>query len=412
MSIPAEKLNEIEQIIKELFKHIVFENVSERAPLGGYLSLEEPFAVDYEGFYGPYQSLRRSIVSIEKLGEQWSDEALKEKIFNLLVQLAELKKTETSPNYEELTLNWINGIDVEFEEQECYVPVIGLNVLKSLQLGDVRFAPLEELKEKLLSFDETFFDKLVPGRDSLAITRVTAEWQKSAEVAREKVEETLNILRFIGSLVWWDRPVGHIYVAGKELRRVSYTLVIESKTEQLTGIVGHTLSTPAPFKIDDEFLRFAEFYGLSYIQSLINQNVSPIEDDLLAAIQWFGYATQESEALVSFVKFYIAIETALKKDKENAKNFLPERTSILLEPSNKSRQEKLQQDFTELINERNAVFHQGRPIKFSPEYLSDAGLILARQILHQLRLRIKSDNIQSKDELIAWTKEQLNKINS
>lgn len=409
MAISPEKTIEVEKIIEDLFKHIVFMNVSEHAPLGGYLSYTEPFAIDYEGFYGPYQDLMKSIFSIEKLGKQWSVQGLKEKIFNLLFQLAEIKNARTIPNYKQITLDWMKGIDIEFEEQECYVPVIGLTVLQQLQLGDVKFIPLSERPFPEDMFFTLHLDKLIPERDCLAVTHVTAEWQKSAEVAREKVEKNLNILRFIGSLIWWDRPVGHIYVAGKELKQVSYTLIVEAKTRNITGSIGHTESTPAPFKVDEEFLKFAEFYGLSYIQSLFNQKISPIEDDLIAAIQWFGYASQESEPLVSFVKFYIAIETMLKKDKESAKNFLPKRISVLLEPWNKSRQERLRQDFADLVDERNSVFHEGRSSKFSPEYLSESVLILARQVLHQLILRIKSDNIKSKDELIAWIENQSRK---
>ncbi len=352
----------------------------------------------------------KSIFSIEKLGEQWSDQALKEKIFKLLIQLAEIKRDVNIPNYEQITLDWIKEIDIEFEEQECYVSVIGLTLLEPLQLGDVKFIPL---KDRSFSFNKIFtshIDQLIPERDCLAITHVTAEWQKSAEVAREKVEKALNILRFIGALIWWDRPIGHIYVAGKELERVSYTLIVEAKTGQITGRMGHTESTPAPFKVDKEFLEFAEFYGLSHIQSLISQKVSPIEDDLMAAIQWFGYASQELTPLVSFVKFYIAIETAVKKDGEKARTVLPKRIAVLLEPWSKVRQDELEKELSDIIGERNAVFHEGKVEKYSPSYLADTGRILARGVINQLRLKIASESWKTKDELITWAHTQTKRL--
>ncbi len=80
-----------------------------------------------------------------------------------------------------------------------------------------------------------------------------------------------------------------------------------------------------PFKADSIFINYAEFFGLSYFQSIFDQDVSSIEDDLFAAIQWYGFAIQELSPLVSFVKFYIAIETATKKADELAKEVFAEK---------------------------------------------------------------------------------------
>ena len=161
------------------------------------------------------------------------------------------------------------------------MPIVGLVVDTPLQIGDVTFLPFEA---NLSSFDNLFtstLEQFSPDRDCIATTRVSAEWIKSAEIAREKIEKNLNILNFVGSLVWWDRPVGHINLAGRELERVSYTLVVELGTGVVTGRMGHTKSTPMPFRVDDEFLKFANFYGLGYIQSLINRKAFPIEEDYL-----------------------------------------------------------------------------------------------------------------------------------
>ena len=412
MSITEENITEITKIIEQLFNHLLLSEIPKLAPYQGYLLIEQPFALDEDGYFIYFQNLRKSLMLLDDIGNRWSDEALNEKIHNLLIYLADNKSRNVDPSFEESARRIVQELNIAFIRHDCYVPVNGLIVEKRLQIGDVTLLPLQE---KPFSVDGIFtlhLNDFSVERDCLAFTTVEAEPQKSAELAREKIEKALNVLRFFGSLVWWDRPVGHIYLNGKELGRVSYSIVIESGTENIIGTMGHTESTPVPFKIDDEFLQFAEFYGFEYIKSLFDQTVlhTEIENDLLAAIQWFGHAVQELEPLVSFVKFYIAIETALKKKKENAGEFLPKRISVLIEPRNKARQEELETRIAELIKERNFVFHAGRPTKFSPEYLSSTGLIFARQILHHLRLRITSDNIQTKDDLISWVQTQSDRL--
>jgi hypothetical protein len=402
MTISSNEVTEIKKLIQELFEHIVFENVSARTPLGGYLTIEEPFSINYEGYYGSYQKLMRVIFSIEKLGEQWSDKALEEKIFNLLSQLAKMKKEGATPNYEQITLNWTKGIDIEFKEQRCYVPVTGLVIEKPLEIGKVEFISLENQPLSSNSIFKSSFDGYSHDRDCLAVTNVTAEWQKAAELARDNVENALNVLRYIGSLIWWDRQVGHIHVAGKELKRVSYTLVIDSNSGDVTGETGHTVSTPAPFRVDQEFFDFSEVYGFKYLQTLSNKKASGIEDDLLAAIQWFGYATQELEPLVSFVKYYISIETVLKKEGESARNVLPGRISTLLEPFSKLKQNELKIEIGKLIDERNSVFHEGKVEQYSSIYLATTIRVLAREVINQLRSKIETEGWKTKDDLVDW----------
>ncbi len=81
----------------------------------------------------------------------------------------------------------------------------------------------------------------------------------------------------------------------------------------------------------------------------------------------------------------------------------------MLEPHNKEIQRKLESDLRELIDERNSVFHEGRVNSFSPEYLRSSAHILSRQILHQIRLKIKSDNFETKDDINQWIQAQYQK---
>jgi hypothetical protein len=106
------------------------------------------------------------------------------------------------------------------------------------------------------------------------------------------------------------------------------------------------------------------------------------------------------------VKYYISIEAAVKKEGEHAKQVIPRRLGVLIEPWDKSRLAKLETDLLDFIDERNAVFHTGSPIASTPEHLQWDARILSRQALHQLRLRLRSEGWQTKDDLIAWATAQ------
>jgi hypothetical protein len=131
-----------------------------------------------------------------------------------------------------------------------------------------------------------------------------------------------------------------------------------------------------------------------------------IERAFLTAIQWFGRATQEQLPLVAFIKFYIAIEVALKRPGEHAKSVLPRRIGVLLSPWDKSRLATLERDLGGFIDERNAVFHSGLPLAASPDRLRWDSRILSRQVLHQIRQKLASENWQTTDDLIAWVDNQ------
>ena len=208
--------------------------------------------------------------------------------------------------------------------------------------------------------------------------------------------------------MWHDQPTRHIYIASQDPARISESLVVTPKG--LVSRVGASEFTPVPFGVDAEILQYANFYGLSELQALLRAN-APVElhEALLTGIQWYGEATQDLLPLVAFVKYYISIETAIKKENENAKTALPRRLSVLIEPWDKTRQRSLESDLRGFIDERNAVFHSGTPLTSTPEELAWDGRILARQALHQLRVRIKSAHLATKDDLIGWVDAQLTK---
>ncbi|MBC8555281.1 MAG: hypothetical protein H8D23_37175 [Candidatus Brocadiales bacterium] len=283
MSFSSENHDIIEPLLAYIFTDIYFSDIQERAPYLSYLSAKNPFALTYKGFE-EYQELIRTVSSLQKISQYWSMQSIKEKVGDLIRQLAIQKDKNTDDlDFKQIGADWLESFDIDFEDQRCYLPVIGLAVDKQLQIGDVTFLPLEtdiypsddpiaNISEKLDSYNSCFVHKTAK-----------AEWIKAAEILRERAEMALNILRFFGSLVWWNHPTRHIYLAGKEPARVSYSLVIGP--DERYGRMGHSEYTPISFHIDDEFLNLANHYGLNYVQSILKNTPTPLEQDFLTALQ-------------------------------------------------------------------------------------------------------------------------------
>lgn len=401
------KIERLASIVQNLYSHILISGIQADAPYKASLSPEVQFALDEEGFYTWYAELLRAIFTLPGTGDIWSEEGAKQQIHALLVQLAEAKTDAvTSLDFMRITRNWIPRIEVEFSEQHCYVPIIGLSLDKPLTIGKVTFWPFDGKKQELeAQVHSSFFDELHSFHDCIASTIVKAEPRRSTEILRARAEDALNILRYVGALIWHGQPGRHIYVAGHQRRRVSDTVCIDD-VGNITQI-GDSVFTPVPFRIDDRILEYANFYGLAYLQSLLSQQaVSPIEQSLLIAIHWFGEATQELSPLFSFVKFYVPLEIVAKNDGERAKAFIPRRVSAILEPWSPEKQLKLESELGDIVDERNAVFHGGRPQKLSIEYLAWATRNFALGALHQLTHRIRSEKLSTKDDLFKWVNSQ------
>jgi hypothetical protein len=324
-----------------------------------------------------------------------------------LIKLAYIKANSQSPDFSQITSDWWTKIDVVFPESNCYVPIIGLSVDEPLTVGPVTFWPLESKKQEL--GNESYFGLfagLFNDRDCIAQSNAQAEMRRSVEILRTKAESALNILRYIGSLVWHGQPARHIYVAGGQRERSVHTVSIDPGG--IATLFTDSTFTPIPFKIDKRIIQLADSYGLHYLQSLVdNNNALPLESCLLTAIQWYGDATQEPSPLFAFTKYYIAVETIAKRDKEAARAVLPQRLSILLEDCNEAKRQEIEKEIEAIVDERNEVFHRGRTKRLSAEYLAWACHNLAQSTINQLRLHIKSQGLETKDDLVMWIKQRM-----
>lgn len=410
MTVSEKSVNTLAQLIAGLYEQLLVKEVPENALYLGYLDSETQFGLDEQGYRVSYTGILREIFALPDIGEKWSHDGVQELGHKLLIQLAEHKaKSLPPPDFDVITREWLAQVDLKFEQHRCFSTIEGLSVESPIEVGNVKFLPIDidlpELKQPLTT---SYLEKFNTFRNCLSSSIVIAEWIRAAEIHRQRTHTALNVLRYISSLVYHDQPTRHIYITGRDPSRVSYTITVNEKG--MAGRVGASEFDPAPLRVDTKFSAFANFYGFDHILSMISSS-SPaeIEESFLTAIQWYGEASQESIPLLSFVKYYVSIESALKKEDERAKTVLPRRISVLLEAWNKDRQRKLEKDLGNMIDERNSVLHSGKPKASNPEYLAWAGQIVARQVLHQLRLKIKDGKFHTKDNVISWVDNQYSK---
>ena len=398
-----EIIQNISGILIELFDSLIVIDIPTDASFLSYSDCGKPFGLDRNGYINIYARLFNYIINLKGIGDAWSEDGVTEIINNVLREFANKKINGGNIDNIKEANSIFDKVAIKFENQLCLIPVIGLSIDTQMEIGDVTIRNIENSRELVSGKTFSFFDNLSSHKDSIATCYVQAEWRKATEFAREKSEYVLNILRFIGSLVWYNQPTRHIYIKGRDRSRFSYSLVINSK-----GFASRAVNSEfivLPYKIDAEFLESAKFYGFDYYKKLINNsNISLIEKALTTAIQWYGDATQDLLPLNSFIKYYISIETVLKNENESGKSVVPRRLSVLLSPFDKAKQRKLEKDIEGLIDERNSIFHSGVPIIEKPDYLDWIGKILGRSVIHQVRLRIASEKLQTKDDLIDWIK--------
>lgn len=410
MTITSDDHREVAQLIRAVYERIKVEDLPEEPAYRGFLDEDTPFALDYHGYRDSYMGLLRRVFQIPHIAERWSEDGIQELAHQLLIELAGIKHAGGQPpDFLSMAGTWLAKIDVQMEEYTCFSVVSGLSLDRVVEVDGVRFLPLKtDLPDPGGHLTASFLEDLNPFVNSIASSKVTAERRRASQIHRENTEEALNVLRFVGSLIWHDQPTRHVYVQGQDPKRVSDTLVATKAS--VVSSVGASDFTPLPLTINEETIKHAEFYGFKEIQQILQMTTrNEIQDSFLTAIQWFGMATQEFLPLVAFVKYYISIEAVLKKPGEPAKAVLPRRLAVLIEPWDKSKYPQLENDLRDFVDERNAVFHSGHPLSTSAEGLAWDSRTLARQALHQLRLRLKSEKWQTKDDLAAWVEAQYDK---
>ena len=401
MEIDDSQIRSVGTLIEGLYEHIHIADLPDDPPYSGFVVDGERYALDEQGYEKWYRELMTAILAQPKFAAIWSEDGIRGLMHELIVELAEYKRNQVRPNFWEIARNWIAKIDIEFEETECFLPVVGLALRQPLSAGTVTLLPLDAFKERMTGYELWHsFDDLSPIMNCVARIKTRTEAQRSIEILREKTEYVVNLFRYVSSIMYRDGPVTPIYVKGNEPRRISRAVTIGSSGR--TSSFVNSVQSPVPLVLNEINEQIADSYGLRRLLSLVGkERRTSLEDNILTAIQWFGDATQDIAPAFAFVKFYIALETVIKKDNEKAQSVLPARVSRLMAPFERDRRKRLRKSLEAVIHERNAIFHGGEPSSESFEYLEWLAKRFARNVIHEVRQLAEREGLRTKDELIG-----------
>jgi hypothetical protein len=71
-------------------------------------------------------------------------------------------------------------------------------------------------------------------------------------------------------------------------------------------------------------------------------------------------------------------------------------------PFERERRRRLRKSMERVIDERNAIFHGGKPMGESFGYLEWMAKRFARSAIHEVRQLVERERLETKDELIDW----------
>src|SRR3990170_4473184 len=236
----------IVDLVSRLYKHLHIGEPPEDALYSGV-----NFYLDIEGYQSLYFEVLHALYTIPGINETWSERALKDQLHWLLVELAEAKEVagnsdQISIDFSSLAAKRMEKFKIQFKKQDYYIPVSGLVVEKPLTIGRVTFWPWAEKLTEIEQRDQFHTYADLPAHSScLASVRIAAEAYKAVEILRQRVEEALNALRYLGALIRYNQPTRHIYLAGTEPGRVSYVLTWDGQGR--IDRLGDSLYWPIPF---------------------------------------------------------------------------------------------------------------------------------------------------------------------
>lgn len=397
------EFKEVHNLVEKLFIHTFIDSPSENNPI--YYK----YYLDLIGNNEYFLDLINILFNDPTIQSAWSLDAIKDHVSRLISELGKEKENNQKlanlqqPDLEKITQKFLEGFQNEFEEKEYFTIIHKLQPEVPLTIGTVTFWPMKDRKDEIMK-DRIFttYPNLVEKGNCLASSRIKVEFSKGAEILLKRVVEALNILRYIGALVWYNESSRQLYIAGGQHIGVHDVFTLDPV--ELMGWVGDNYHNPKPFYVDGNFLTSADNFHFREISSWL-ENPTPLQRSVILAIQWFGDATRELNPEQAFMKYYIAIEILLKKKDESAKNTLPDRLMYILR---KKDQNGLKQYFKGLIDRRNDVFHEGKLSQRTPETIAKEFHQYSRDVINNIVQHMHMPHIFLKGPKTGWdTKEEL-----
>jgi hypothetical protein len=287
----------------------------------------------------------------------------------------------------------IDKIFSEVQSYEFYWVVDGLNLIDTDEfvVGDTTFFQFQEkhYSDFKSNSDEKgfYFSAIVPFIDKNFVNKVVVKCQVCGEkdhatvMARERIEEALNFIRFMfcythAEYISYNK--WKIYYDVMTTQESGCFIGRNIKDNNATLAYSSTRKTSENFAISSKNIAiWKKCYFLDSLNAMMRKNNrTEWEEAILTAIHWIGEAQHEWILDVAFWKYWTAIESLIPPNKEKVTESVLKGTSILIVYSgyrfvNITEFWKIYKRIEELYDKRSRITHSGLTRQVMPDELND-----------------------------------------
>jgi len=263
----------------------------------------------------------------------------------------------------------------------------------------------DKIRSNNAAFAESIKQSDIVGK-TVGLVEVNAVDSEAAKIsAIKELSFTRDIINFYSDLIpYFD---GHIFLPGDKERCTINIPIIEQKTRPGFIFAYESVGPLMPLSLKQlSEVDEKQHLGLLKVNSLLSKKRNDLEEKLLAAIQWSGRATVETNKEDAFILYAISLESLvlIEKDKNELGYRLQIRVAHLL-GKNLERRKKIFSDIKYLYTIRSNIVHNGTI------QVTDADLKLIRYYSKGCILHILNDepfaSMLNSTSLSDWFFEQV-----
>ena len=327
--------------------------------------------------YPNYLALKRMLrLRANTSGKLISDDALEGKLTDFLfrIKYASDQSKVRSEIQKEIALLLKDVKNMQSMKTLFIIPIMNLQVEENVIIGDssiVSFsldilAALEAKYKLKFKFEEKSIKdsvlRIPEENQTRTVAIVVAEApdeKKALELAIQKAETCLNILRLYGS--------GTSFVIREEyIGSITQRLIKVNLTDGTYGEIASALNVGNHFPtiLTKNLISELKTNVLPKIDALLvkeEDSLTSLQDDLLKAILWFGNSVKENQRNMKFVKAITALETLLIPDGGTAKlDVIAKRfASITFKSATDEKKKEVFSEMRSMYQLRSAIIHSG-----------------------------------------------------
>jgi hypothetical protein len=259
-----------------------------------------------------------------------------------------------------------------------WLPIVGLHVEKELRLGKVVLKPIRQSDwRRWVSEWQTtqaaeipqlrqFLIDVETDRLTVAVFRTVAEPIKAVEMALEKTEATLDVLRYFAPSNHDPSTPTFCSVAGTEPVSRPKHLILQDDSLVSAGITLNTLRARHPWRIDEPLMRKMRDAGFNTLASLLTKpanDKTELQKDFIKALAIYSKSCIAQNLTDKLLYAVLTLESVLLKDQsESLQKHIGERMAFM---TGRSLEERIAiiDNYKKAYALRSLAVHHGRQVE-------------------------------------------------